>query len=266
MPNPANPQDLNRYSYVNNSPLNYTDPTGHMRVADGPTQDRFRLSVYNAYQPKPSPCTNCHDEEIIPAPAPTLLTSPNTHDVFQPIDPGDYQGVFYGSSSGVDQFNFNSVGGDGESLIIPSNFPSSGASVATFSGGAIPLKYGARYELHVYDNLLIVSLHEDYFIPAYDQPLNENETFGGSALIAETYGGQQVEISLGSLSPDNAAYANLTHRDSAIQFWGGGNFPTQLKIQIIYGAMNRGSNRVYYPLMDFTANISPYSRNGDDPC
>jgi hypothetical protein len=32
MPNPANPQNLNRYSYVGNNPLRYTDPTGHIRV------------------------------------------------------------------------------------------------------------------------------------------------------------------------------------------------------------------------------------------
>ncbi len=29
MPNPANPQAFNRYSYVYNSPLNYVDPSGH---------------------------------------------------------------------------------------------------------------------------------------------------------------------------------------------------------------------------------------------
>ena len=29
VPNPANPQSLNRYSYVLNNPLRYTDPTGH---------------------------------------------------------------------------------------------------------------------------------------------------------------------------------------------------------------------------------------------
>ncbi|MCP3996505.1 MAG: RHS repeat-associated core domain-containing protein [bacterium] len=31
VPNPANPQDLNRYSYVRNNPIGYTDPSGHVR-------------------------------------------------------------------------------------------------------------------------------------------------------------------------------------------------------------------------------------------
>jgi len=30
VPNPASPQDLNRYAYVRNNPLRYTDPSGHM--------------------------------------------------------------------------------------------------------------------------------------------------------------------------------------------------------------------------------------------
>ena len=29
VPDPANPQSYNRYSYVNNNPVNYTDPSGH---------------------------------------------------------------------------------------------------------------------------------------------------------------------------------------------------------------------------------------------
>jgi hypothetical protein len=29
VPNPANPQSYNRYAYANNSPVNFTDPTGH---------------------------------------------------------------------------------------------------------------------------------------------------------------------------------------------------------------------------------------------
>ncbi len=37
----ANPQNLNPFSYVNNNPLRYIDPTGHMRVQDGGGSDRF---------------------------------------------------------------------------------------------------------------------------------------------------------------------------------------------------------------------------------
>jgi RHS repeat-associated protein len=33
VPNPANPQDLNRYAYVGNSPVNFTDPSGHTPMA-----------------------------------------------------------------------------------------------------------------------------------------------------------------------------------------------------------------------------------------
>jgi hypothetical protein len=35
VPGYANPQNLNRYSYVNNNPLRYTDPTGHQLCGDG---------------------------------------------------------------------------------------------------------------------------------------------------------------------------------------------------------------------------------------
>jgi hypothetical protein len=35
IPGYTNPQDLNRYSYVTNNPLRYTDPTGHRACGDG---------------------------------------------------------------------------------------------------------------------------------------------------------------------------------------------------------------------------------------
>ncbi len=34
VPDPSNPQDLNRYSYVRNNSINYSDPTGHNSVRD----------------------------------------------------------------------------------------------------------------------------------------------------------------------------------------------------------------------------------------
>jgi hypothetical protein len=40
VPNPRDPQDLNRYSYVNNNPLRYTDPTGHFKLG------KFLKSVF----------------------------------------------------------------------------------------------------------------------------------------------------------------------------------------------------------------------------
>jgi hypothetical protein len=53
VPGYSNPQNLNRYSYVTNNPLRYTDPTGHMQVQDGPQQDRFKPSVADKYRPRP---------------------------------------------------------------------------------------------------------------------------------------------------------------------------------------------------------------------
>jgi len=55
VPGYANPQTLNRYSYVTNNPLRYTDPTGHMRVQDGPVDDDFSQSVFDEYVPLPGP-------------------------------------------------------------------------------------------------------------------------------------------------------------------------------------------------------------------
>ncbi len=39
VPNVANPQDLNRFSYVGNNPLRYTDPTGNRTCGDGEKYD-----------------------------------------------------------------------------------------------------------------------------------------------------------------------------------------------------------------------------------
>jgi pyocin large subunit-like protein len=50
VPGYANPQSLNRYSYVTNNPLRYTDPTGHMMVEDeGSTKGGLDCHKYPQY-------------------------------------------------------------------------------------------------------------------------------------------------------------------------------------------------------------------------
>jgi len=54
---PANPQALNRYSYVQNNPLKYTDPTGHYR-AKGDSENGYETICGKDGQ---SECTGAND-------------------------------------------------------------------------------------------------------------------------------------------------------------------------------------------------------------
>ena len=60
VPNPGDPQSLNRYTYVNNNPLRYTDPTGHYVFEDDPDDQYFippgRSPVDQAVRMESDPC------------------------------------------------------------------------------------------------------------------------------------------------------------------------------------------------------------------
>jgi RHS repeat-associated protein len=52
VPHPMDPQDLNRYSYVHNNPLRYTDPTGHCAAEDSECwQRRDQVADHIGYAP-----------------------------------------------------------------------------------------------------------------------------------------------------------------------------------------------------------------------
>ncbi|NWG75740.1 MAG: RHS repeat-associated core domain-containing protein, partial [Rubrivivax sp.] len=51
IPSPANPQSWNRFSYVQNQPINFSDPTGHIRIQDGNQNDRLRPWSVDKYVP-----------------------------------------------------------------------------------------------------------------------------------------------------------------------------------------------------------------------
>ncbi len=80
IPSPANPQSWNRYSYVGNSPINFSDPSGHMRIQEEDQRDRFSQSVADKYVPKPRPLRPLRpprDDEIT-LPATVTPTQANT--------------------------------------------------------------------------------------------------------------------------------------------------------------------------------------------
>jgi RHS repeat-associated protein len=58
VPDPADPQSLNRYSYVGNNPLKYVDPTGHVRRrpwVDGVASVEFALAHPELFDEPPIP-------------------------------------------------------------------------------------------------------------------------------------------------------------------------------------------------------------------
>jgi len=155
-------------------------------------------------------------------------------------DPGNFLGWYCGGGGGQFNSSINTVGPDGECA----------GNVCVFSGAGVPFTYNASYDVRIYENLMIVTLYENYWIPGRAIPLMENATFGGSVLISQLRNGQQMETSLGNFAAGSIAYPNrLTNRVTTINFWGGRKyFPTQLVIRLTWGAEQTGAKTVYYPL------------------
>jgi RHS repeat-associated protein len=61
VPDPANPQSLNRFSYVLNNPVRYTDPTGHLEFEDDPNDVTFIVSPNRSFTGTPVGVVNPDD-------------------------------------------------------------------------------------------------------------------------------------------------------------------------------------------------------------
>ncbi len=93
IPNPTNPQDLNRYTYVNNNPINFSDPTGHVCYSSGPNKGR----CYDGADGEGSALTR--EEEV----ATVWISNSETYDPNGNVAPStNVRYSEYGSLSGQD--------------------------------------------------------------------------------------------------------------------------------------------------------------------
>lgn len=87
VPNPLNPQSLNRFAYVLNNPLKYTDPTGHYECWDegcspGDPEGDGQEDETSAAPPAENPCNS----------DPTAEGCPGAQEAVPPAETGENQG------------------------------------------------------------------------------------------------------------------------------------------------------------------------------
>jgi len=61
VPDPVNPQSLNRFSYVLNNPVKYTDPTGQWEFEDNPDDVTFVVPPNRSFTDTPVGVVNPDD-------------------------------------------------------------------------------------------------------------------------------------------------------------------------------------------------------------
>ena len=179
------------------------------------------------------PCSTCHNTKTRktspPISTPAIsLSAPNPIGI--PTDPGNFLDAYVVPGGETQTYHINGANGNG--------------------GGSLSVNYSAIYDVKVYENLLVINMHERYYIPAFSLPHYEDEAFGYSVLYSQLSNGIQVVTDLDKFAPGNISKPlDMTSRDTQITYWGQDNFPSQLVIEIMFGASNLYTSTGYYQLL-----------------
>jgi len=139
VPNPASPQSYNRYSYVLNSPVNFTDPTGHIGCRSGlrcpVPMPNPQTSVSNSQPMLPPPVISVVTPTPPPTPAPVPTPAPTPTPTPTPVPgplPPPTVPLFPNDTPYQVGYGFNDIGYGGQCHcaidVVPSIFANDNAS------------------------------------------------------------------------------------------------------------------------------------------
>lgn len=227
VPGYANPQNLNRFSYVRNNPLRYTDPTGHL-IDEGcgcgntGTTRRTTITVVAGRRTRNSDSgrtfVQLPSQPTIPTTPTTAVTavtaiSGNNPSIGEPRDLGEYEsGIWVGGGQPNDYY----VGG---------YTPEEEGDRVYLTGSSASLDYGAVYSIEFYEHGAVVSIDEYYSLSR--NTIYTDIASAGALLYVRTSDGiAHNPILLGEFE-----VARNQERTTSIVVYG--SYPAEMNITII---------------------------------
>ena len=197
VPEPGNPQSLNRYAYARNNPLKYTDPTGHMEICSVAGE-----GCGEAHTPLllPPPAV-CHSVACLPTPMPYPTPTPLVL-----VGPTPYAGPYITTQYGHDA---NQGQGEIQSLIRFSTGmqPFVATTVIPVDRKwlvpvAVPYRSGMEGSVTYYENGTYVVVSDRYdtehlFVAGLNLSLSRS-------VGIETTSGERFNYPLGTVPPGQA--------------------------------------------------------------
>jgi RHS repeat-associated protein len=216
VPGYANPQNLNRYSYVLNNPLRYNDPTGH-KACGGPNKPCLGKSTQK----------NGNDSGNS-----TIITSTNPS-IGEPQNLGEYlSGVWMG-------------GGGPNSYYVGGVTPESEGDRVYLTGSSAGLQYGAIYSIEFYEHGAYVHITEYYQIR--EGTLYTDVASAGSILNIKTSDGVAHTVPLGEFE-----IGRKHERNTTVTVYG--PYPATMNITIIISLSQTLVMSAPLPVFEFNSN------------